>query len=88
MSGFSIVALCALAILIGQLTRYYSKRKRVFYIVHLVGVLILIFISMVISKTQSGGVNWPWWFFAILYSVPIFLSFFVGLIQDVLNKQI
>jgi hypothetical protein len=79
--------LVVVAILIGQIIKKYVEDKRVFYIIHLVFIVTITIVSVSIASNQSGGVSWPWWFFAILYSIPILVPLGIGVYQDLtLNK--
>lgn len=86
MSGYNLIALFAFFIIIAQLTRAYFRQKSIFYLLHLVGGIIVISFSILMSANQNGGVDWPWWIFASLYSTPILLSLIIGIIQDIVKR--
>ena len=86
MTGFTLIALFVFVISIAQLTRSYFRSKIVFYLVHLAMVITLISFSILLSMNQSGGVNWPWWIFALMYTMPVLLSLIIGIIQDIVKR--
>jgi hypothetical protein len=86
MTGFTLIALFVFVISIAQLTRSYFRSKSVFYLVHLAMVITLISFSILLSMNQSGGVNWPWWIFALMYTMPVLLSLIIGIIQDIVKR--
>ena len=86
MTGFTLIALFVFVISIAQLTRSYFRSKSVFYLVHLAMVITLVSFSILLSMNQSGGVNWPWWIFALMYTMPVLLSLIIGIIQDIVKR--
>lgn len=86
--SFIYLLLISISIIgIGQYLRHIYKDSRLFYLSHGIGLLIISLWAVVETSNQTGGVNWPWWIIAILFSIPIVLSIFVGIIQDVSRKE-
>jgi len=86
MTGFIIIAVFVLVIFVGQLIRYYFRSKKTYYVIHILGVFVVISISAFASINLISDENWPWWIFALIYIMPILLSIIIGIIQDIVRR--
>lgn len=82
MNIFTIFIVTLIAVIIGQLIKKNFSSK-VFYISHYIGIVFLLSTSIIVSRNQSGGLHWPWWFFAMFFVFPVALSLIIGSLQYV-----
>jgi len=80
MEGYFFIFLFLYVFLINVLIRNSSRKLKIFFLSHGFGLLLVCSYSIAITWNSSGGVNWPWWFPTIFYSIPIVISFLVGLL--------
>lgn len=78
-----IIILSVIVCVIGQMV--YSKGRKIFYITHSILLVICVLIGIFFSSNQTGGVSWPWWFFSIIYSIPVVISLGFGSLRAMLN---
>lgn len=85
MGIFPIILIIFGGIVLGQIVYSITKGGKLFFILHLVLLLICVIIGVIISENQTGGVSFPWWLNAIPYSIPVIVSLFVGLIRKLIK---
>ena len=87
MSFIFLVLISIFLIGLGQYLRHAYNNSRLFYLIHGIGLLIILIWAVVATSNQTGGVNWPWWILGIPFSIPLVLSIFIGAFQDIVEKR-
>ncbi len=85
MSAFFIILLIVIAVVLGQVLYMKTNGNKKFFIVHIIGLVIIYLIGTATTSNQSGGVNWPWWLVGTIYSIPVFISLIIGTIRKLLS---
>lgn len=85
MGNFELIILTIIMAVIGQFIYIKTKGGKVFYYIHLALLAAIILFSLIVTSNQSGGVHWPWWFFSLIYGIPVVSSLLFGFIRRLLT---
>jgi hypothetical protein len=74
-----------IVVIAGQIFYTKTNGNKNFFIVHIIGLVIIYLIVIATTSNQSGGVDWPWWLIGTIYSISVFISLVIGIIRKLLS---
>lgn len=82
-----LIVLSVIVVVLGQVVLRRTKNYTWFYIIHLIVLVGVVVGSVIVAGNQSGGVHWPWWFFAVFPAIPVLLSLIGGSILHAASRS-